>query len=458
MVGLAKTGLAVAAQLASEGCAVIVTDDGPLTAALQSRIDEVAALGCRFEFAIDQMRVDKLVGESEYVVPSPGVKPSHPIISAAHRLGKPVRSEIDIAAERFTFPIVAVTGTNGKTTTVEMITAMLRQGGLRVESGGNIGTPLVSFVGSALDVVVAEVSSFQLEFVTSHWQPRVAVLLNIADDHLDWHGTFSAYRSAKARIALFQSADDVLVANIDDEVVRSTVYADTPANERAVQSQLVEVTIETARRGQYRVEDGVLCSPDGELLPVEKLPRRLPHDLTNSLCASAATFALRSALGLGQDRASVVEVLENYETLPHRVQFIGENQGVKFFNDSKATNPHATLRAVSAFESVVLIAGGLNKGLDLSVLRSAAPQLRAVVAIGSATDEVLMAFRGVVPVQAASDMADAVQLAAAAAKPGDVVLLSPGCASFDMYTDGYTARGDDFSAEVRAIITKEPVS
>ena len=439
----------------SEGLAVVVVDDGPVTPQLQMRMDEVRALGCRVELAPELQRCDELVRACAYVVPSPGVKPSHPIIRAALGAGIAVRSEIDLAAERFSFPIVAVSGTNGKTTTVEMITSMLRSGGLRAESGGNIGTPLISFVDHDID---AEVSSFQLEYVTKHWHPRVAVLLNIADDHLDWHGTFDAYRSAKAQIARFQIPDDVLVVNIDDDVVRSMVRADALAGDRPIRSKIVRVTIDASRHGEYRVEASVLRGPDGELLPVAELPRSLPHDLTNSLCASAATFALRAALDVQADPDSVVAVLKNYETLPHRVQFIGENQGVKYFNDSKATNPHATLRAVSAFESVVLIAGGLNKGLDLSSLRAAAPQLRSVVAIGAAADEVVDAFAGIVAVQAASSMSDAVRRAALAARPGDVVLLSPGCASFDMYPDGYTARGDDFAAEVSAMMIQEQVS
>ncbi len=457
VVGLAKTGLAVAKQLISEGRAVVVIDDGPLTASMRLRVDEVLRIGARVEIGPDSQRLFALVRECEFVVPSPGVRPSHPVLVAAREGQTPVRSEIDLAAERFSFPIVAITGTNGKTTTVEMTTAMLQAGGLKVASGGNIGTPLISFVGDDLDVIVAEVSSFQLEFVTQHWRPRVAVILNIADDHLDWHGTLNAYKAAKSRIARFQTQDDALVLNIDDDVVRS-ISVDGSTDQRSrLRPKVLTVTIAENGDGEFRVEREALVAYGEEMVKIAELPRSLPHDLTNSLCACAATFATRSLLGASADLASVVSVLRNYETLPHRVQFIGENLGVKYFNDSKATNPHATLRAVSAFDSVVLIAGGLNKGLDLSILRSVVSRIRSVVAIGAAAGEVAAAFEGFVEVQRATGMADAVRRSATAAQSGDVVLLSPGCASFDMYPDGYTARGDDFVREV-LLMSEESVA
>ena len=259
----------------SEGLAVVVVDDGPVTPQLQLRIDEVSALGCGVELAPERQRCDELVRGCAYVVPSPGVKPSHPIIRAALGAGITVRSEIDLAAERFSFPIVAVSGTNGKTTTVEMITSMLRSGGLRVESGGNIGTPLISFVDHDIDIIVAEVSSFQLEYVTKHWHPRVAVLLNIADDHLDWHGTFDAYRSAKAQIARFQTPDDVLVVNIDDDVVRSMVQADALAGDPPIRSKIVRVTIDASRHGEYRVEASALRGPRRRVIGRRGAPSKL---------------------------------------------------------------------------------------------------------------------------------------------------------------------------------------
>ncbi len=448
IIGLAKTGLAVAEVLRSEDVAVSIIDDGPLTAELRHRIALAEAIGATVEIAPDHERCEALVVAASEVVPSPGVRPDHPVLQISQRLGRVVRSEIDLAAQRLSVPIVAVSGTNGKTTTVELITAMLRAGGLVAECGGNIGTPLISLVHCSMDVMVAEVSSFQLEFTTSWWHPRVAVLLNVADDHLDWHGSVAAYVGAKAKLFAHQRFDDVLVVNDDDAVAAELTQGAT--------GQVERVSIEHAASYEQRGER--LVGHDRTIVAVADLRRGLPHDLTNALCASAAAVAAMAILGRGPDDGWLGSALKNYETLPHRVQFIGENLGVRYYDDSKATNPHATLRAVDAFDSVVLLAGGLNKGLDLGVLRAGTAKIRAVVAFGQATDAVVAAFDGVRPVTSAATMAAAVRAAADAAKPGDVVLLSPGCASFDMYPRGYVQRGEDFSAEVRALIAQERVS
>ena len=200
-----------------------------------------------------------------------------------------------------------------------------------------------------------------------------------------------------------------------------------------------------ATSGDYSVVDGVLRAPAGDLLPVASLPRSLPHDVANALAASAA------ALAAGATVEGVRAALASFGGLPHRLTLVAESGGVRWFDDSKATNPHAALAAVSGFESVVLVAGGRNKGLDLSLLAGAADRVRAVVAIGEATAEVGDAFAGVRPVRVAQSMDGAVRLAAAEAVPGDAVLLSPGCASFDWY-ESYAARGDDFARAVRELL------
>jgi UDP-N-acetylmuramoylalanine--D-glutamate ligase len=439
VLGLAATGRATAACLAAEGASVSVLDDAPEPAdgAADGALASLRAAGVELHFAPDPAAADAIVDAAELVVPSPGVRPDHRLLRRAAASGTAVRSEIDLAAERCTAPLVAVTGTNGKTTTTELLAAMLRAGARDVVVGGNIGTPLISVAATRCDAVVAEVSSFQLHFTTSAFHPRVAVLLNVADDHLDWHGTLEAYTSDKAKVFAHQGPGDVLVVNDDDPaVVRIS---------RDARSVLEHVTLAGAS-GTYHSDGHALRMPDGApIIAIDELPRALPHDLTNALCAAAAARAC------DVDAIAMADALRVYATLPHRVQLIGENCGVRYYDDSKATNPHAAVRAVRAFESVVLLAGGLNKGLDLSALTEVDDHIRAVVAFGDAGDEVAAAFAGRRPVTRAQTMHDAVVAARDAARPGDVVLLSPGCASFDMYPGGYTERGDDFAAEVHGL-------
>ncbi len=416
VIGYAVTGRAVESRLQREGHAVTVVDDASAPAA---------------------GRAGAAVDAADLVVPSPGVRPDHPLLRRAGAAGVPVRSEIDLAAERCPLPLVAVSGTNGKTTTTELVAAALREGGRNVVVGGNIGTPLISVVDTPADVVVAEVSSFQLHFTTSVFHPRVAVLLNVAEDHLDWHGDLGAYRRDKAKLFAHQTPGDTLVVNLDDEGARAVA---APAR-----SAIVQVTLSPVR-GAFHIDGDALCAPSGErIVGISELPRTLPHDLTNALCAAAATRALDAELD------TIARALREYATLPHRVQLIGENCGVRYIDDSKATNPHAALRAVQAFDSVVLLAGGLNKGLDLGALAEGEAHVRAVVAFGAAGSEVAAAFAGRRPVERVRTMREAVAAAHAAARPGDVVLLSPGCASFDMYSS-YSERGDDFAAEVRELL------
>jgi UDP-N-acetylmuramoylalanine--D-glutamate ligase len=286
-------------------------------------------------------------------------------------------------------------------------------------------------------VLVAEVSSFQLAFCEV-FRPRVAVLLAVAPDHLDWHGTFEHYAQSTAKIFARQSGDDLLVYDADDAVA-AELASHAPARRTGV-------SLRPGATGAYTVRDGVLVAPDGrELARTAELRRALPHDLTNALAASAA------AIELGAPVAPVHDAICAYATLPHRVTLVGDAGGVQWYDDSKATNPHAALHALRSFPSVVLLAGGRNKGLDLSVLADEAAHVRAVVAFGESGPDVAAAFAGVKPVTLVDTMHEAVRAAGAYAQEGDVVLLSPGCASFDAYTS-YAARGDDFAREVEALL------
>jgi UDP-N-acetylmuramoylalanine--D-glutamate ligase len=437
VVGLGVTGEAVARRLAGAG-PVTVVDDDPSAARFAERAAALEALGVRVVGAPSAGELAELVGAADLVVPSPGVPEAHPVYDLAGRAGVPLRSEIELAGAAATargLPLVAVTGTNGKTTVTTLVAEMLAAGGLRAVAAGNIGRPLLDAVHDDVDVVVAEVSSFQLRF-TETFRPRVAVLLNVAEDHLDWHPTFQDYLAAKARIFANQSGGDVLVYNADDEAVAGVAKT----AHRAVAFTL------RSRPASWKLHDGHLVRPDDQpVMAVADLARRGPHDIANALAASAA------AGELGAPDAALRRVLTTFAGLPHRVTPVGQSGGVTFVDDSKATNPHAALAALAGFDSVVLVAGGRNKGLDLGVLGREAARIRAVVAIGEAAGEVEAAFAGVRPVHRAGSMAEAVRLAAGLAEPGDTVLLSPACASFDRYTS-YAARGDDFAQQVRALL------
>ena len=442
VVGLGISGAAAVRALRERGYDVVGVDDVP-SDAVQARRTELARLGVDVVTKPDASTLAALVHDVDLVVPSPGVPPRHPVFAIARDRGVSVLGEVELASRWADKPIVAITGTNGKTTVTGLVTEMLVASGVAAVAAGNIGVPLVEAAAGPAEVLVVEVSSFQLE-LTEDFHPGVAVWLNLAPDHLDWHPDLEAYGWAKARIWARQESDDTAVVNADDaDVMR---WAAT-APGRVVTFALDDDRATT--QPDYRVDGGVLRTRDGsEIVDVASLPRSLPHDLANALAASAA------ALAAGADLDGVRAALQGWEGFPHRVALVGDAGGVQWYDDSKATNPHAALAALRGFGSVVLIAGGRNKDLDLSVLGEAADRVRAVVAIGEAAPDVEKAFAGLRPVTVASSMDDAVRVAAAYAEPGDAVLLSPGCASFDWYTS-YGERGDDFQRAVNDLLGEE---
>lgn len=445
VVGLAATGLAVVEYTRAAGHEVTVIEDTP-GAAFAARAHAVRALGAEVVERPSAESASTLGRSSDLVVPSPGVHPDHPAIVAADAAGIPVRSEIDLAAARLRArgdapKLVAVTGTNGKTTVTTLVDLVLREAGLRSVTAGNIGRPLIEAAGDDVEVVVAEVSSFQLAFTTSVFAPDVAVLLNVAEDHLDWHGSVDAYAAAKARIFEHQATHGLAVVNADDPVA-DRIGAGAPGRVARYSAGDPPAGATAGGAESYGVRGEMFVGPDGPFAPAPA--SHAPHDRGNALAAAIA------AMGAGASAEGVAAALDGFGGLPHRVQLVRELGGVRFYDDSKATNPHATAGALRGFESVVLIAGGRNKALDLGVLREFAPRIRTVVAIGDAADEVVAAFEGAAPVTRADSMRDAVAAAARAARSGDVVLLSPACASFDWY-ENYGARGDDFTREVHAL-------
>lgn len=420
--------------------AITVIEDRPGTFGYEERAATARSLGIEVVEAPDRAQLEALVRDVTLVVPSPGVPRSHVVYKIAAGMNVPVLAEIELAgeaAERLDRPIVAVTGTNGKTTVTTLITEMLTASGIRAIAAGNIGRPLIDAVHDDADVVVAEVSSFQLAY-TEAFRPRVGVLVNIAPDHQDWHSSFSDYAEAKARLVGNQRGEDLLVYNVDDPVVAAVAHR-APAH-------IVGCSLDPECSGAWRVVDGmVVTAGDDPVVEIRELSRAAPHDLTDALLAGAAATAM------GVSRIGMAQTLRAFKGLPHRVTFVGEAGGVRFYDDSKATNPHATLHALDGFESVVLIAGGHNKGLDLGVLEQGAQRVRAVVAIGEAAGEIDAAFAGIRPVIHASSMGEAVAAAVAQSRSGDTVLLSPACASFDWYKS-YSERGDDFTSEVRRVL------
>jgi UDP-N-acetylmuramoylalanine--D-glutamate ligase len=446
VVGFGVTGRAVSGYLAGAGDQVIVAEDAP-TPDLRKA---AAGLGIRLVESPDAAELASLLGLVDQVVPSPGVPVDHQVYGLAARAGVAVRSEIELGWQRLKArgrdapELVAVTGTNGKTTVTTLVTDMLARSGRHAAAAGNIGTPLVEAAGAEADVVVAEVSSFQLQF-TEGFHPAVATWLNLADDHLDWHPSLDHYVRAKARIWAAQGPGDVAVLNADDPAVIAAAGEDR----RGVPDGVERLTFSLSEEADYAVVDGVLVGPGrSAILAVSELPRSFPHDVANALAALATARA--AGASIEGCRAALV----SFSTLPHRLELIGEAGGVQWYDDSKATTPASVLAAVAGFESVVLIVGGRNKGLDLSVLGRAVPPVRAVVAIGEAAGEVAAAFAGRAQMAVAGGMEDAVAAAGRMARAGDAVLLSPGCASFDWYP-GYAARGEHFTAAVRRRLGSE---
>ncbi|HET6793428.1 MAG TPA: UDP-N-acetylmuramoyl-L-alanine--D-glutamate ligase [Acidimicrobiales bacterium] len=429
VVGFAVTGQAAAAALLRRGATVVAVDDrgGP------DLVRAAADLGVELVEAPSVDRLAALGAGVDVVVVSPGVPAGHPLFGLD--LDAPVISEIELAAGWLEVPIVAVTGTNGKTTVATLVTAMLEESGRRAVAAGNIGLTLAEAADMDADVFVVEVSSFQLA-LTRSFRPEVAVWLNLAEDHLDWHPDMAHYARSKARIWANQRGEDVAVVNAEDPVVLDMA---TTGPHRAP-AGLVTFGLS---RGDYRLRGDDLVGPDGGVVATTgDMWRALPHDVANALAAAAAARAM------GAPPEAVAAGLRRYTGLPHRVSLVAEVDGVGWYDDSKATTPASVVAALGGFDSVVLVAGGRNKGLDLSPLGRQVDRVRAVVAIGESAGEVEAVFAGRRPVRTAGSMEEAVEAAASFARPGDAVLLSPGCASFDWYRS-YGERGDDFASAVR---------
>lgn len=436
VMGAARSGIAAAELLARRGARVTLSE----SRASFPEADRLRAQGVDLELG---GHLTKTFASADLVVTSPGVPPEHAALEAARAQGVEVIGELELAWRWAQGRVIAITGTKGKSTTTTLIGRMLRAAGRDVTVGGNIGVPFSSLVEqSTPDTVhVIEASSFQLETTTT-FRPWIAVWLNLAADHLDRHPSLDAYGDAKARVFANQTADDWLVVNADDADVCRRV---APARSRQVMFSL-----DGQPHASFVVQDDAVARrTDGgraSLIPLSAVELTGRHMLNNVLAAAAATWAA------GVNPAAMVEGLRGFRGLEHVMEPSGEVGGVRFVNDSKATNVEAARRSIEAFESgVVAIIGGRFKGGDLRELRDAlVSRGRAVVAIGEAAPLVREAVSDVVPVTEATSMDDAVRQAYAAARPDGVVVLAPACASFDWFGD-YAERGRAFKDAVTAL-------
>ncbi len=426
VVGYGVTGRAVADFLTRSGASVRVFDDGEIGMESSHSGVTVSRPGEDFRFVVEQ---------ADLVVVSPGVPRSHPVYGTS---SSPV-SELELAYRHAAIPMIAVTGTNGKTTVTTLITEMLSRAGLRARAVGNIGTSIISMLDVDLDYFVVEASSFQLATIES-FRPRVAVWTNFTPDHLDWHLGIDHYKASKARIFENQGRGDVAIVNGSDPVVSKSALA----------HGVRRLAFGLGRFDFGLSEDRSALVGEGKaFLNVSEMSRAFPHDLENALASAAAAFSI------GVDLDDIAAVLRGFKGLSHRVELVGTLDGVSFYDDSKATTPASVMAAVGGFESVVLIAGGKNKGLDLSPLASLSSKLKSVIAIGDAAGDIVSVFSEVpgIPVATATSMTEAVAMAFDSASAGDSVLLSPGCTSFDWYKS-YGERGDDFRAVVESLILR----
>ncbi len=440
VVGMGRSGMAAARLLSRAGARVTVNDRDPSG----THPDAEAALSGLGVELIQGAHPEAAFVSAEGIVISPGVPVTLPPLQAARKAGIPVIGELELAAGFTTAVIVAVTGTNGKSTVTELTGAMLAASGKRVWVGGNLGTPLSAAVMASPqpDVVVVEVSSFQLDSIDT-FRPHVAVLLNVTPDHLDRYDSMAAYQRSKRRVFENQKPDDVAILNMDDPWAASlsdeliaTVqgYGAIPPGMEGICLAAAKLVFSGTRQDRQSIP-----------LSAAKLFGR--HNQGNMAAAALA------ALAAGATDTGVRTALATFSGLPHRIEYVGTAGNVAFYNDSKATNVDAVEKALNAFEMpVVLIMGGRDKNGDFSVLKDRVAQsVKTLILMGEAANGIQRQLEGVISGIRVADMDAAVQAGYAAAGTDGVVLLSPGCASFDMF-QSYGHRGDVFRESVQTLI------
>jgi len=433
VLGLGISGMEAAKLLQDRGARVTVRDDATDNATVNQRAEALRQRGIGVELG---GAIPATAERFDFCVLSPGIHPDAPLVRRLRQAGLPMLGELEVAYRFCQCPIVAITGTNGKTTTTELVDAVLAAGGKRTKASGNIGTAFSAAVRDSanLDVMVLEASSFQLEHVVE-FRPRISVHLNLTPDHLDRYGSMEEYETAKWQIFRNQTPDDYAIVNtnlrLPEIAARKTTFSVTGA------------------AADYQLIDGWLVARGEQVLEQSRTNLAGPHNAENMLAALAVADLYHIP------REAAIRALCDYKPLPHRCEKVGVIDGVTFINDSKATNIDALEKALLSQRSpVVLLAGGKDKGLDFSGLRPLLREkVKAVVLIGQMTEKLFAAWNSAVPCVRATTLADAVERARQLVRPGDAVLFSPGCSSFDMFK-GFEDRGDQFRALIQAAGTR----
>ena len=440
VVGLGKSGVASALFLKERGARVTVSD----TKSPDQLRDEIPVLldhGITVETGGHGERTFR---GQDLIVVSPGVPVDAAPLVQARAAGEPVIGEIELAAQNLPGEIVAITGSNGKTTTTTLAGEILAAGGFPVSVGGNIGTPAISLVERATrqTIVVLEVSSFQLETIQT-FRPKVAVVLNVTPDHLDRHRTFQTYVDAKTRIFENQQASDFAVLNEDDPTCRTL--------RDRTRAQVFWFSRKKEVEQGACVRDGKIFFLDGksqrEVMLVSEIPLKGAHNVENVLAGVCA-----GAL-MGCEPPKIRQAIQNFKAVEHRLEYVATIKGVQYFNDSKATNVDATIKALESFpKNIHLILGGKDKGSDYTVLNDLLRErVKRVYTIGAAAEKIESHIKGAAEVVHAETLENAIRRASAVAEPGDVVLLAPACASFDQF-QSYNHRGRVFKEVVQALL------
>ncbi|MDO8700460.1 MAG: UDP-N-acetylmuramoyl-L-alanine--D-glutamate ligase [Deltaproteobacteria bacterium] len=435
VLGLARTGSECARFLDNEGANVLVSDRRN-EQELAPEMTSLAGLPIRYLLGGEER--EWLTGV-DLVVPSPGVPEDNRLLKEAAKQRIPVLSEIELAYRFFRAPLLAITGTNGKSTTTTLVGEMLKASGRKVFVGGNLGAPFIGALSGDWEWGIIEVSSFQLEWV-EEFRPRIAVLLNLTEDHLDRYPDFQAYSAAKERIFAAQTAADVAILNRDDPLVWAM-------GER-LRARVVSFGFAEVDNGVFAAADEIVWR-DGsseERFPLRHVKIQGVHNEENMMAAVAA------AKSAAIERDVIQRTLEAFPGLEHRLEFVRQKDGVRYYNDSKGTNVGAVVKSVAGFSApVILLAGGVDKGGDYGMLRDGIKQkVRRLILFGAAKQIIAAALGDLTETVIVNDIQSAVRDAAAHAQPGDVVLLSPACSSFDQFQN-YAERGKVFKALVGAL-------
>src|SRR3954471_16908870 len=443
VVGLGKSGVAAALFLRTHGARVTVSDsksEKQLSKDIPALLDKgiVVETGGHGE---------RTFRDQDLIVLSPGVPMDTPQLSQARSLGTQIIGEVELASQFLRGPIVAITGSNGKTTTTSLVGEILAKSGLKTQVGGNIGNPVIEMVATSTPETwnVLEISSFQLETIES-FHPKIAVVLNVTPDHLDRHRTFEGYVAAKARIFENQTASDFAVLNMDDATCVSLA--------QQVKAQVRGFSRRDAVKSGAYIKDGKIVFQEAagprEIMPVAAIPLKGAHNQENVLAAVCA------AVLAGCKPAQIMSAVREFRAVEHRLEFVANINGVEYYNDSKATNVDATIKALESFPSGIhLILGGKDKGSDYSILNALLRErVKRVYTIGAAAEKIEEQTRSSAPTLRTETLETAVRKAAEVAMPGEVVLLAPACASFDQFTS-YEHRGKVFKELVNALAARK---